>query len=48
MQVLADILGFFSNIRRIREALERLAWPDDIRRKRLGDLYKPRTLQSEK
>lgn len=45
-----DFFGFFSNVRRIREALERLSPPGfvDARRKRDGDLYKPRTFQSPK
>jgi hypothetical protein len=47
MQILKDVLGFFSNVRRIREALERLSWPHD-RRRQPSDIYKPRTFQSEK
>lgn len=47
MSFLKDLAGFFSNIRRIREALERLSWPHDPRRKGC-DLYKPRTIKSEK
>jgi hypothetical protein len=47
MQILRDVAGFFANIRRIREALERLAWPQDVRH-RPKDLYQPRTYQSDK
>jgi hypothetical protein len=45
MQILRDFFGFFSNVRRIREAMERLAWPQDVRRQ---DIYRARTFRSER
>jgi len=38
----------FDDLRRIRDALERLSSPFDIRHRRDGELYKPRQFQSEK
>jgi hypothetical protein len=50
MQILRDILCIFSTMRRIADALDRLHPPKfvDARHKRDGELYRARTLKSDK
>jgi hypothetical protein len=47
---LRDVLCIFTTMRRIADALDRLHPPKfvDVRHKRDGELYRPRTFQSPK